>query len=252
METTKNTKVEDIKDNEPKKQKASATQVLRSSRNNANKLEELGLITKEESETIKEILKKAVTKYVGGGGQSVAGATADGASERGQLGIQLASQIALMNAQKENIEADTEQKKATTTKTGAETTATEFQNALNEKIGLQRMWDRYEWASDKLEIESQRANAEWEAFIAGGFKGKTFDNPESPLAKAITAGFEKAVTDLENAKKEGNILESEKAIKEFEAGLAKQGISPNTPWYVKMVADLLEKVGLNPITEIKK
>lgn len=68
METTKNTKVEDIKDNEPKKQKASATQVLRSSRNNANKLEELGLITKEESETIKEILKKAVTKYVGGEG----------------------------------------------------------------------------------------------------------------------------------------------------------------------------------------
>lgn len=188
----------------------------------------------------------------GTGGATVTGGTADGASERAGMGIQLASQLALQQAQVENIKADTEQKKATTAKTGAETVTAEFQNALNEKIGLQRMWDRYEWASDQLEIESQRANAEWEAFVAGGFKGKTFDNPESPLAKAITAGFEKTVEELKQAKNNNEIGKAELAIKQFEAGLAKQGISPNTPWYVKMVADLLEKVGLNPITEIKK
>lgn len=187
-----------------------------------------------------------------GGSGAVNGGTAEAPSAGQGMGVQMASQIALMKAQKENIEADTENKKASAEKTGAETTGTEFQNALNEKIGLQRMWDRYEWASDQLEIESQRANAEWEAFVAGGFKGKTFDNPESPLAKAITAGFEKTVEELKQAKNSNQIGKAELAIKEFEAGLAKQGISPNTPWYVKMVADLLEKVGLNPITEIKK
>lgn len=188
----------------------------------------------------------------GGGGAGVTGGTADGASERTGMGIQLATQLALQQAQVENIKADTEKKKAETAGTGATTAGTEFQNALNEKIGLARMWERYEWASDKLEIESQRANAEWEAFVAGGFKGKTFDDPNSPLAKALTAGFEKTVEELKQAKTNNEIGKAEQIIKEFEAGLAKQGISPSTPWYVKMVADLLEKVGLNPITEIKK
>lgn len=53
-------------------------------------------------------------------GGGISGGNADGASARSAIGIQTASQIALMQAQKENIEADTENKKAQIPKVGAE------------------------------------------------------------------------------------------------------------------------------------
>lgn len=52
---------------------------------------------------------------------SVTGGQAEGASQQTAMGLQLASQLSLMKAQKENIEADTEQKKAQTAETGLDT-----------------------------------------------------------------------------------------------------------------------------------
>ena len=34
-------------------------------------------------------------------------------------------------------------------------------------------------------------------------------------------------------------------MKEFEAKLTKSGISPGSPWYMKMLTDLAAKIGIN-------
>lgn len=180
-----------------------------------------------------------------------AGAAANAAATEAnklQMGMQLA-QVGLMQAQTEKTKAEAEKiKGADTENVTADTKLKQFQNEVNQLTTAKNIADRYAAESDKIEIESQRANAEWEAFLAAGFKGKTFDNPESPLAKALSAGFENAVQQLKIAKEETNIKKAEGVIEHYKANLAKQGISPDSPWYVKLIGDLLEKVGL-PVTK---
>ena len=159
----------------------------------------------------------------------------------------------------EAVEANTEVAKATAAKTEAETDkligvdtdkaneetrGIRFTNDLNDLITKEKMLDKYTAESDLKEIEATRANGEWEAYKAAGWKGKTFDDPNSPIAKALNAGWDKAVTDLENAKKDGNIKEAETIVKRFEANMAEKGLDPKAPWYTKFIADLLEKVGV--------
>lgn len=186
------------------------------------------------------------------GGVSGGQAASAAATQQNKLamGMQLA-QTALMTAQAEKTNAETDNLKAGTERTGVQTegerarvTAQEFQNAINSQIGVQNFAERWAKETDKIELEASRMNAEWEAFQAAGFKGKSFDDPNSPLAKALTAGWEKSVTDLANAKKDGNIKEATAAIETYKANLAKQGISPDSPWYVKLLGDLMEKVGM--------
>lgn len=206
------------------------------------------------------------TTSAGGGGSGVAAATPADPNARTGLGMQLGAQLALMDAQRENIQADTANKKAIaektagidtteaqarTAKTGAETTNQEFNNKVNELTGAQQIADRYHDASDQIKIASEKANAEWESYKAAGFPEGKYDDPNSPVAKATRAGLDKTIQDLQNAKTTNNIARAEQTIKEFQANLAKQGISPDTPWYVKIVADLLDKVGMSPIKAIK-
>lgn len=203
----------------------------------------------------------------GGGGQSVGGGAAQAATGAANtqastgMGMSIA-QMGMMAAQKANIEADTKKKEVEANKlAGVDTEAvktgtakTAFDLEVNRLIGANAIAERYGWVSDKLATESQKTMAEWEAYKAAGFEGKPTDDPNSPVAKAMKAGFDKAVTDLENARTAGKTMEAEQAVKEFEAGLAKQGISPNSPWWVKIVGDLLEKVGLgvNPMKTAAK
>lgn len=63
MKEEKETKVEAL-GAAPKKQKVSATYTLRSAKENLKKLNELGLITVDEYETMKEYMVSAVTRYV--------------------------------------------------------------------------------------------------------------------------------------------------------------------------------------------
>lgn len=124
--------------------------------------------------------------------------------------------------------------------------AQKFQNELNNAIGIEKMWKNYLYQSDKLGAESDRANAEWNLFKKHGMLENS-ENADSPAAKAVRAGFEKTVQDLENAKKDGRVKDAEATIKEFTANLTKQGLGEGTPWYVKILGDLLTKAGLNPM-----
>lgn len=133
-------------------------------------------------------------------------------------------------------DAETEAIKATTT-------GTQFKNDLNQKIGLDKMAENYAWATDKVAIESQRANSEYEAFKAGT------DNDfgkGSIAAKAQNAKFHQTVQELKNMETRGDVLQAESAIKQFEKRLTDQGISPNSPWYAKILGDLLIEVGILP------
>jgi len=187
-----------------------------------------------------------------GAGQAsgVSGASAGDPNAGTAMGMQMASQLALMNAQKENIEADTANKKASAGGTTASTEGTEFQNAVNKMIGVQQVADRYQSESDSLKIKSEKDNAEWEQLKAVGYENN-FTDENTPAAKAMKAGFQRTVTELENAKTSGNIAKAEQVIREYEAGLAKEGIDPRSPWYVKILGDLLAKVGLSPIAGVK-
>lgn len=181
------------------------------------------------------------------GGQAANAASTQSANTENAMAI----------AQMQNIQANTEKTKAETENIGGvvkENTAadtaskvwtTELSKKLNSDTFIKDIQDQQKWAEQKIELQFQKENAEWEAAKAGGFEGKAFDDPESPVAKAIKAGYQKTITEAENAKKTGNVLRAETAIKEFEARLTKQGIAAGSPWYVKIMADMLGKIGIN-------
>jgi len=196
----------------------------------------------------------------GGGGGGAVGGTAEAPSAKTGMGIQMASQLALMNAQKENIEADTENKKAGkegteagTVKTGEETKAIAWENKVKEAIGADVMGK-----AQNLEVQmrgrtAQKDSADLDAYLAGAYEGKASDDPTSPLAKSIKAGIDQVAQTLENSKKTGDLIEAQKTIEGFKANLAKQGISPDSPWYVKILTTLLkEKFGIEVGETVKK
>lgn len=196
----------------------------------------------------------------GGGGGSVSGATATDPSAATAAGTQMGMMLAnmkLMDAQAEKTKAETEKIEGVDTtestarirETGARATSQEFETGIRQEMAedlkMQINLDR-----QIKGIEASREAGAWEAYQAAGFKGKAFDDPNTPIAKALTAGWDNAVTQAENAKKDGNIKAAQTTIEQFKANLAKQGIAPDSPWGVKLVADLLEKIGLNPLKMI--
>jgi len=191
---------------------------------------------------------------VSGGTASTPAQELQATTSAGSMGIQgmmAQKQMQLMEAQAKNLDADTLDKlkkpastEAGTLLAGSQRASIDFQNELNKLIGTKDMAERYAWASDKIAIESQKANAEYEAWKAGGFAGKNFDDPTSPMAKAMKAGLETTIQLLEKAKLENNAKEAENIVKDFEAGLAEQGIHPHSPWWTKLITDILTKVGI--------
>lgn len=191
----------------------------------------------------------------GGAGMSVGGA-ADAAS-----GMNASTNQAMAVAQLQNLQANTEKQKAEAANlapTGenikADTAAKTWQTDLSKKLNTDSMiadiQDQQKWATIRLDQSQKRELQEWEAWEAAAFTDdegnkKLWDDPESPIAKATKAGYKQTIQTVENLKKQGNILESENAIKKFEANLTRQGIAAGSPWYVKMVGDLLKKLGLN-------
>jgi len=65
-----------------------------------------------------------------GASGAVGGAAADSGAERTGMGLQIASQLALQKAQKENIEADTANKKASTENTSTGTEGVKIDNQI--------------------------------------------------------------------------------------------------------------------------
>ncbi len=141
-----------------------------------------------------------------------------------------------------------QQAQANISRTNAETDAiksrtagTEFQNNLNNAIGIDRMQRNYDIATDRLELNYQRESADFDAWEAASFAGKPTDDKNSPLARAYRAGFDLAAQNLINARELGDLRRAESVIKGYQSDLVKQGIDPNTPWYAKMVGALLMK-----------
>jgi hypothetical protein len=168
------------------------------------------------------------------------------------LGMQKA-QMEVLETQAQKNKAEAEKIAGVDTRQGAaNATAIEFQNGVNKLIGEEKYLDNAVWANRKLATETSKTMNEYEAWKAANFKGEAADSQNSPLAKAQAAGLEKALVDLKNAKATNNLIQAETTIKNFTAELTKQGIAEGTPWYVKFMADLLNKAGLNVSDTAKK
>jgi hypothetical protein len=202
----------------------------------------------------------------GGGGTTVGGGISGGQAanaaatqtantqSRGmaiQQGMMMA-QLEVMKSQANKNDAEAEairgykatESGASAAESASRKASIDFQNELNKTIGIKDMAERYSWASDMTAIQSQKMNAEYEAWKTAGFEGKSFDDPNSPMAKAMKAGYEKTIQDLEKAKLENNAQKATNVVKNFEAELASQGIHPHSPWWTKLIGDMLEKVGI--------
>lgn len=175
----------------------------------------------------------------GAGVAGVSGQSSDGGVARTAMGLQMASQIALLGAQKENIEADTANKKAGEgrTKIGTEI------DIVTRDVSRGTEGDQI----DKIRGEAQKALSEGDIKVKENLiKNSTWESE----IELIKTRLGEAKVSLEKARVEKNIKEEELIIKKFEAELTDQGIAPGTPWYVKMLADLVGNSGLNPVKTI--
>lgn len=191
-------------------------------------------------------LNKALMYGMGGGGGATTGSQAEAGVSGGQaataaateqnklaMGMQLA-QMGLMTAQAEKTKAETKNLEASTGKTTVETeTAKGTQEAIinrtktEAETAIEEMWlktNERTWSDHTLK---QRVE-----MTAQELLGQIASNKN---------------TDMDTKKKQ-----AEATIAEFDAKMTEEGISTRAPWYLKMITDLLEKVGLNPITKAKE
>lgn len=150
---------------------------------------------------------------------------------------QTQANIARTNAETNRINQDTIYKK--------------FENDVREQVGI----DKYRAnASDKLDLQDsnmKKSQLEFEAwnYIIGS---TPVTNQSNPLAKKIASDFEMATTKLDIFKKDLDIKKSISVVKDFEAELAKAKISPNSPWYVKFVDALINKITGSSVVDLLK
>lgn len=187
----------------------------------------------------------------GGQAGAVTGGQADGEASRMMAQAQTAQTVAnleLTKAQAEKTKAEADNISGEVkTGLGLDNKNKQFDLDVKNAVGYQGTADAIKWANEKIQIDSQKANADWEAYKAGAFNGKSFDDKNSPVAKAINAGFNESVEQLKQTRLENNAKGAENIVKEFEARMAENGIHPNSPWYVKLIGDLLERAGITDV-----
>lgn len=195
-------------------------------------------------------LNPALLYGKGGGGGATTGSQGGGSAASGSASMapmmdlstlniaRQKAEIDLINANRENVVTKTENEKQ-------EIATKEFEKAIREKyrnqIEVARQW---EWTSTGTKSEE-----EWKAWQVRKqilYNGDEAFNPEKPneAGKGVSREIQTSIENLKQLKTKGDILEFEKAIDEFGANLAKNGISPDSPWYAKVITDMLEKVGL--------
>lgn len=189
-----------------------------------------------------------------GGGQAADAASAMNAStNQSATGVQTATQLAMAKAQIENIEANTEKTKVDAAKAAGIDTdiANENWRKINRENetfdnagGVEEAGATLARANQIIKTQSEKEYNDYETFKAAGYAGKNNNDPTSPVGLAIKAGMDKTIQEAKNAKKDGRIKDAEAKVKEFEGKMADQGIAPNSPWGVKLAADLSEAVGL--------
>lgn len=215
-------------------------------------------------------LSKALLYGGGGAGGATTGQGASAGSVSGQsagdpnAAMANGMQLAMLKAQTDNLNANTKKTEeeanniAGVDRTGKEETnrGTKFQNDLNDFL-RENYVELSNAELSKAEVEAEKGQAEWKTqqavdYGAKGEKdnfelGHNWRDPNSPKAKMLKAEQDKAVVELKKAKAESNIAKAEETIRVFAAKMAKQGLDPKSPWYVKFGADLLKRAGLNPL-----
>lgn len=193
-----------------------------------------------------------------GMGAMPTGATAPSATERESLNLQKAMNVAQMGliaaqTQKTNAETkkiggiDTTVGEATAANTAANTANTKWQTEVAQLLGLNGEWKKQVADLNMKEINAEKANIEWEAEKAAKLKGGQVDG--SDMVKNIERQLEMTKQQLKAQTIANKTAEAEATIKQFTAKLTQQGIAEGSPWYVKMVGDLLNSMGINPVKQ---
>lgn len=189
----------------------------------------------------------------GGGGATTSGGGQEAGVGMGQaanaaatesnkiaMGMQLA-QMGLMTAQAEKTKAETKNIEAGTEKTGVDTATGKLDLDTKTKTQEATIQTITETAAKTLAqaVQEQQKQVITEETMK--------DQIRTIQENAINAILKNAGDSIENRRKAANL-----AVEEFEAKMAESGISPRTPWYMKLVVDLLDKIGINPLKEAGK
>lgn len=172
-----------------------------------------------------------------------------------QMDLSSVAQSAMMLKQ---INANIARTEAETKAIEARTQNQVFDNAVKQMLGYDNFVQAGQAATDRLKAQSSREVLDWEATLAAAFGLSGLDlqvgtytlSGNDPAVLAKKAGLDRTIQEAENSKKLGDIRGFEASIKEFEKNLTDQGISPNSPWYAKIIGDLLQRllgVGLGDI-----
>lgn len=190
---------------------------------------------------------------VGGGGATTSGGGQEGGVGMGQaasaaatesnkiaMGMQLA-QMGLMTAQAEKTKAETKNIEAGTEKTGVDTETGKLDLDTKRQTQGATIQTITETAAKTLAeaVQAQQKQVITEETMK--------DQIRSIQEEAISKILKNEGESIENKRKAANL-----AVEEFEAKMAESGISPRTPWYMKLIVDLLDKIGLNPLKEAGK
>ena len=193
-------------------------------------------------------LNPALMYGMGGGGGGTTGSASQSGTGGGQaanaaateqnklaMGMQLA-QAGLIAAQTEKTKAETKNLEATTGKTGVETESG--------KLDLKVKQVTQDETIERVVAESKKAMAEAATAMRENTIGDETarEKIRTIQEEAINKILENKGQTIENKRKEALLV-----IEQFEAEMSKNGISPRTPWWMKLVADQLEKIGLNPL-----
>lgn len=213
----------------------------------------------QQVEKLKEAGLNPAILYAKGGMGGQLGAAGAGSASMGQAsnGMEVGMQAAMMQANKEliesqarknNVEAD-KLEGVDTEKSKAELENTKWQMQLNKELapdikkikeseGLQ--------AVAKTNREVAETN-DWLKLTQTHEKDGTDTESRKLYLRGLKAAWEETITRVDNARKEGKLTEVETAIREFEKELTDSGIGQNSPWWSKLMINVLDKAGINPL-----
>lgn len=153
------------------------------------------------------------------------------------------------------LQANIARTEAETRSIDERTVGVQFQNELNASIGISEMKRRYQTELSRMTTQDAKEIREFDAWVHANFDAQDVSVPirsdrrgsyqvsdNSLIVKAQRAGIDRTFQELDNAKKLGDIRAAEAAIKQFEKRLTDQGLSPNSPWYMKAIMGIYESV----------
>lgn len=172
--------------------------------------------------------------YEGGGqtGQTT-GANAETPME-GSAGTAMGIQAMLQAAQVENLKADAKLKEVEAVKKGGADTENVMADTASKQQQVRMEQPREKYAESRAQSEAIQKDEDW--------RKTEWENRMS--RDAYNYKLAKLKAEQLNEEQRTKILKAEEEVKEFEASMAREGIPPNSPWYAKLLGDLLIKMGI--------